>query len=84
MLRYLKAVQEMKRIIEDNDLVIILTALTSEREHSFHFSVPFFSQHVMATTARYVCAYEKIAKPDWWNKSLTYALSNRRKQSYAF
>jgi len=47
MLRYLKAVQEMKRIIEDNDL------------------------HVMATTARYICAYEKIAKPDWWNKSLT-------------
>jgi len=45
MLRYLKAVQMMKQIIEDNELV------------------------VMATAARYVCAYEKIAKPDWWDKS---------------
>jgi len=26
---------------------------------------------VMATTARYVCAYEKIAKKDWWNKAMT-------------
>ncbi len=25
----------------------------------------------MATTARYVCAYEKIAKNDWWNKGMT-------------
>jgi predicted dehydrogenase len=24
---------------------------------------------VMATVARYACAYEKIAKPDWWNKA---------------
>ena len=24
---------------------------------------------VMATVARYACAYEKIAKPDWWDKS---------------
>ena len=24
---------------------------------------------VMATDARYACAYEKIAKPDWWNKA---------------
>jgi len=23
----------------------------------------------MATIARYACAYERIAKPDWWNKS---------------
>ena len=47
MLRYLKAVQQMKSIIKDNNLT------------------------VMATTARYICAYEKIAKPDWWNKSKT-------------
>ncbi|QRW27420.1 hypothetical protein RhiXN_02015 [Rhizoctonia solani] len=45
MLRYLKAVQMMKQIIEDKELV------------------------VMATSARYVCAYEPIAKPDWWDKS---------------
>jgi hypothetical protein len=45
MLRYLKAVQMMKQIIEDKELV------------------------VMATSARYACAYEKIAKPDWWDKS---------------
>jgi predicted dehydrogenase len=45
MLRYLKAVQKMKQIIEENDLV------------------------VMATIARYACAYESIAKPDWWDKS---------------
>lgn len=24
---------------------------------------------VMATIARYACAYESIAKPDWWNKA---------------
>ncbi len=24
---------------------------------------------VMATIARYACAYESIAKPDWWDKS---------------
>jgi predicted dehydrogenase len=45
MLRYLKAVQMMKEIIEQNDLT------------------------VMATIARYACAYEAIAKPDWWDKS---------------
>lgn len=45
MLRYLKATQMMKRIIEENNLV------------------------VMATIARYACAYEAIAKPDWWDKS---------------
>ena len=45
MLRYLKAVQLMKKIIEENNLT------------------------VMATIARYACAYESIAKPDWWDKS---------------
>jgi len=45
MLRYLKAVQMMKQIIEENDLT------------------------VMTTIARYACAYEAIAKPDWWDKS---------------
>ncbi|KAG6903228.1 hypothetical protein C0995_002771 [Termitomyces sp. Mi166 len=45
MLRYLKAVQMMKQIIEENNLT------------------------VMATIARYACAYEAIAKPDWWDKS---------------
>ena len=41
------------------------------------YSVPDFNvlmrvtQEVMATTARYVCAYEKIAKKDWWNKAMT-------------
>ncbi|KAG6333963.1 hypothetical protein ID866_5131 [Astraeus odoratus] len=45
MLRYLKAVQQMKQIIQENDLV------------------------VMATIARYACAYEAIAKPEWWDKS---------------
>ncbi|TFK98935.1 putative oxidoreductase C terminal-domain-containing protein [Pterulicium gracile] len=45
MLRYLKAVQQMKQIIIDNNLT------------------------VMATIARYACAYEAIAKPDWWTKS---------------
>jgi hypothetical protein len=24
---------------------------------------------VMSTIARYACAYESIAKPDWWDKS---------------
>ncbi|KAH0583945.1 hypothetical protein H2248_009530 [Termitomyces sp. 'cryptogamus'] len=45
MLRYLKAVQMMKQIIEENNLT------------------------VMATVARYACAYQAIAKPDWWDKS---------------
>ncbi|OSX65282.1 hypothetical protein POSPLADRAFT_1135040 [Postia placenta MAD-698-R-SB12] len=45
MLRYLRAVQMMKQIINDNNLT------------------------VMATVARYACAYEAIAKPDWWDKS---------------
>ncbi|KAI0797984.1 putative oxidoreductase C terminal-domain-containing protein [Abortiporus biennis] len=45
MLRYLKAVQMMKQVIEENNLT------------------------VMATIARYACAYEAIAKPDWWNKA---------------
>ncbi|KAG2041680.1 putative oxidoreductase C terminal-domain-containing protein [Suillus americanus] len=45
MLRYLKAVQKMKQIIEENELT------------------------VMVTIARYACAYESIAKPDWWDKS---------------
>ncbi|KAJ8487223.1 hypothetical protein ONZ45_g14414 [Pleurotus djamor] len=45
MLRYLKAVQMMKQIIQENNLT------------------------VMATIARYACAYEAIAKPDWWDKS---------------
>ncbi|SCV67027.1 BQ2448_5673 [Microbotryum intermedium] len=44
-LRYLKVVQKMRSIIEDNDL------------------------HVMATVARYICSYAKIAKPAWWMKS---------------
>ncbi|KAF8321646.1 hypothetical protein DL93DRAFT_2163246 [Clavulina sp. PMI_390] len=45
MLRYLKAVQQMKAIIEDNDL------------------------QVMATTARYVAAYDRIRQTHWWDKS---------------
>ncbi|KDQ60764.1 hypothetical protein JAAARDRAFT_55502 [Jaapia argillacea MUCL 33604] len=45
MLRYLKAVQQMKQILVENDLT------------------------VMSTVARYACAYESIAKPDWWDKS---------------
>lgn len=45
MLRYLKAVQMMRQIIDENNLT------------------------VMSTIARYVCAYQLIAKPDWWNKS---------------
>ncbi|KAJ3505557.1 hypothetical protein NLJ89_g7352 [Agrocybe chaxingu] len=45
MLRYLKAVQMMKKIIDENQLT------------------------VMSTIARYACAYESIAKPDWWDKS---------------
>lgn len=48
MLRYLKGVQMIKQIIEDNNL------------------------QVMATIARYACAYEAIAKPDWWDKSKRY------------
>ncbi|TFK29880.1 hypothetical protein FA15DRAFT_184936 [Coprinopsis marcescibilis] len=48
MLRYLKAVQMMKKIIHDNQLT------------------------VMCTIARYACAYEAIAKPDWWDKSKSY------------
>ena len=39
MLRYLSCVQQMKKILHDNNLT------------------------VMATVARYVCAYEAIAKP---------------------
>lgn len=27
---------------------------------------------VMSTVARYACAYEAIAKPDWWDKSKRY------------
>ncbi|KAF8136621.1 putative oxidoreductase C terminal-domain-containing protein [Boletus edulis] len=57
MLRYLKATQKMKQIIEENNLV------------------------VMATIARYACAYELIAKPDWWDKSksrLVLALSSSK------
>ncbi|KIY50862.1 hypothetical protein FISHEDRAFT_71176 [Fistulina hepatica ATCC 64428] len=45
MLRYLKAVQMMKQILEEENLT------------------------VMATIARYACAYEAIQKPDWWDKS---------------
>ena len=50
MLRYLKAVQMMKQIINENNLT------------------------VMATIARYACAYEAIAKPDWWDKSRRYEI----------
>lgn len=50
MLRYLKAVQMMKQIIEENQL------------------------RVMSTVARYACAYEAIAKPDWWDKSKRYVV----------
>jgi Putative oxidoreductase C terminal domain len=45
MLRYLKAVQMIKQIIEENNL------------------------QVMATIARYACAYEAISKQEWWDKS---------------
>jgi len=45
MLRYLKGVQMIKKILEENNLT------------------------VMATIARYACAYEAIAKQDWWDKS---------------
>ncbi|KZT42091.1 NAD binding dehydrogenase [Sistotremastrum suecicum HHB10207 ss-3] len=45
MLRYLRAVQMMKQIIDENNLT------------------------VMATVARYACAYEAIAKDDWWDKA---------------
>lgn len=51
MLRYLKAVQMMKQIIEENNLT------------------------VMTTIARYACAYDSIAKPDWWNKSKRFFFS---------
>jgi predicted dehydrogenase len=50
MLRYLKAVQTMKKIIKDNNL------------------------KVMATIARYACAYESIRKPFWWDKEQRYSL----------
>ena len=46
MLRYLKAVQQMKKIINENNLT------------------------VMSTIARYACAYQAIAKLDWWDKSV--------------
>lgn len=52
MLRYLRAVQQMKQILQDNDLT------------------------VMATIARYACAYEAIAKQDWWDKSSRYVFLN--------
>ena len=58
MLRYLKAVQMMKQIIDENNLT------------------------VMTTIARYACAYEAIAKPDWWNKSKRLALSDGPFQRY--
>ncbi|GAA5849807.1 hypothetical protein JCM3766R1_007023 [Sporobolomyces carnicolor] len=45
-LRYLRVVQKMRSIIEDNDL------------------------EVMATVARYVSSYAKIAKPAWWKLSV--------------
>lgn len=45
MLRYLRASQHIKKIIEENNLT------------------------VMATHARYACAYTAIAKQFWWNKS---------------
>lgn len=48
MLRYLRAVQMIKRTIEENNLT------------------------VMATIARYGCAYESISKEDWWDKSKSF------------
>ncbi|PPQ78079.1 hypothetical protein CVT25_015613 [Psilocybe cyanescens] len=48
MLRYLRAVQMMKKIIDDNQLT------------------------VMSTIARYACAYESIAKLDWWDKAKSF------------
>ncbi|KAF9567505.1 hypothetical protein CPC08DRAFT_732967 [Agrocybe pediades] len=48
MLRYLKAVQKMKQILNDNNL------------------------QVMSTIARYACAYESIAKPDWWDSAKSF------------
>lgn len=48
MLRYLKCVQMMKKILQDNNL------------------------QVMCTIARYACAYEAIAKPEWWDKSKSF------------
>ena len=32
---------------------------------------------VMATIARYACAYEAIAKPDWWDKSKRFVTSHQ-------
>jgi hypothetical protein len=58
MLRYLKAVQEMRRIIRENKLT------------------------VMATIARYACAYEAIIKPDWWNKELRFVQQLRFKETF--
>ncbi|KAI0027690.1 putative oxidoreductase C terminal-domain-containing protein [Vararia minispora EC-137] len=43
MLRYLRGVQMIKKILDENNLI------------------------VMATVARFACAYEAIAKPDWWD-----------------
>jgi len=51
MLRYLKAVQMMKKIIEEENLT------------------------VMSTIARYACAYEAIAKLDWWDKSKRFVVT---------
>lgn len=45
MLRYLKAVQMAKQVIQENQLT------------------------VMSIGARYTCAYQKIRKFDWWDKS---------------
>ena len=50
MLRYLKACQLMKKIIQDNNLT------------------------VMATIARYACAYQAIAKHEWWDKAIWLAI----------
>jgi predicted dehydrogenase len=45
MLRYLKAVQKAKQVIQQNNIT------------------------VMSIGARYTCAYQKIRKFDWWDKS---------------
>lgn len=67
MLRYLKAVQQMKQILEDNDLVCSFrTSFNTYYSHQRSSR-----QHVMATTARYVCSYALIEKQEWWTKSLT-------------
>ena len=34
---------------------------------------------VMATIARYACAYESIAKPDWWDKSKRWVYRTSRR-----